>query len=157
MVRPKRRRHRDNIYLLDYNEMHNTYNISFHDNQNQLMHVEVAEEVYKIMDKFELDDISELNEFDRHIEHLELSENELFRRVSNKQVPLGECVITQTMVEVVKKTMKQLPEIQRRRVALYYFEEMTFEEIAILEGCTKMAVKCSVDIALKKLKEILEK
>ena len=48
-----------------------------------------------------------------------------------------------------------LPEVQRRRVHLYFFEEYTYEEIAVMEGCTKRAVKFSVDPALQKLKEKL--
>ena len=30
---------------------------------------------------------------------------------------------------------------------------MTYEQIAVLEGCTKRAVKFSVDIAIEKLKK----
>ena len=50
----------------------------------------------------------------------------------------------------------QLPEKQRRRLVLYYFGEFTYEQIAEMEGCTKRAVKFSVDIALKNLKEIFQ-
>ena len=37
------------------------------------------------------------------------------------------------------------------------FATTGYEQIAKLEGCTKMAVKGSVDIALKKLKKLFEK
>ena len=46
-----------------------------------------------------------------------------------------------------------LPEVQRRRLWLYFFEELTYEEIAVMEGCTKRAVKFSIDLALQNLKE----
>ena len=36
---------------------------------------------------------------------------------------------------------------------MYFFGEMTYEQIAALEGCTKRAVKFSVDIAIEKLKK----
>ena len=36
-------------------------------------------------------------------------------------------------------------------------DRVFYEQIAKLEGCTKMAVKGSVDIALKKLKKLFEK
>ncbi|MFR5771833.1 MAG: RNA polymerase sigma factor [Lachnospirales bacterium] len=52
--------------------------------------------------------------------------------------------------------MSKLPETQRRRLLLYFFGELSYEQIAKLEGCTKMAVKGSVDIALKKLKNFLK-
>ena len=40
---------------------------------------------------------------------------------------------------------------------VYKRQELSYEQIAKLEGCTKMAVKGSVDIALKKLKKLFEK
>lgn len=51
------------------------------------------------------------------------------------------------------KAIAELPEIQRRRLILYYFGELTYEQIAEIERCTKRAVKFSVDIAIGKLKE----
>ena len=51
------------------------------------------------------------------------------------------------------RAISELPEIQRRRLILYYFQGMTYEQIAGMEGCTKRAVKFSVDIAVEKLKK----
>ena len=51
------------------------------------------------------------------------------------------------------KAIDMLPEVQRRRLLLYYFGGYTYEQIAQMEGCTKMAVKFSIDIAIKKLRE----
>lgn len=59
--------------------------------------------------------------------------------------------------ELLHKAISKLPETQRRRLLLYFFGELSYEQIAKLEGCTKMAVKGSVDIALKKLKKLFEK
>ena len=58
-------------------------------------------------------------------------------------------------VDRLHQAIAQLPEKQRRRLVLYYFGEFTYEQIAVMEGCTKRAVKFSVDIALKNLKENL--
>lgn len=58
-----------------------TYNIkllldihssTFKDVKGHLNKVEVSEEVYRVFDKFEPQDIKELNEYDRHIEHSEI-------------------------------------------------------------------------------------
>ena len=51
------------------------------------------------------------------------------------------------------KAIDMLPEVQRRRLLLYYFGGYTYDQIAQMEGCTKMAVKFSIDIAIKKLRE----
>ena len=42
-----------------------------------------------------------------------------------------------------------LPKVQRRRIKKYYFEELTLKEIAKEENCTKMAIKFSIDNAIK--------
>jgi RNA polymerase sigma-70 factor (ECF subfamily) len=49
-----------------------------------------------------------------------------------------------------------LPKTQRRRLALYYFGGLTYEQIATLEGCTKMPVKRSVDRAEEKIRQELK-
>jgi len=46
-----------------------------------------------------------------------------------------------------------LPAPQRRRVILHYFEGYTYEQIAMIEGCTHQAVNKSVLAAEKKLKK----
>ena len=54
------------------------------------------------------------------------------------------------------KKLKDLPEIQKRRIIMYFFEGMTYEEIATIEECKHPAVVKSVKAALEKLKNILE-
>lgn len=54
------------------------------------------------------------------------------------------------------RAISVLPEIQKRRLILYYFQGLTYEQIAEMEGCTKRAVKFSVDIAVEKLKKFFK-
>lgn len=90
--RPKRRKHRDNPYvLLKVNEK-GLYKVSFKDGIGATRVVEVTKEVYEAFDEFELQDIKELNEYDRHIEHSEIFENNLEARALNKQIPTDEIV-----------------------------------------------------------------
>ena len=89
---PKRRKYKDNPYTLNYIEEKNIYTITFKDVKGHLNKVEVSEEVYRVFDKFELQDIKELNEYDRHIEHSEIFENNLESRALNKQIPTDEIV-----------------------------------------------------------------
>ena len=49
------------------------------------------------------------------------------------------------------KAIANLPEIQRKRIKLYFFDDLTYQQIANLEGCTKRAIKFSVDIAIANL------
>ena len=89
---PKRRKCKDNPYTLNHIEEKNIYTITFKDVKGHINKVEVSEEVYRVFDKFELQDIKELNEYDRHIEHSEIFENNLESRALNKQIPTDEIV-----------------------------------------------------------------
>ena len=110
----------------------------------------------KTFDKFELDDIKELNEYDRHIEHSEIYENNLNNRAMDKPLSVDDEVVRKILTEELKKAIQELPETQKRRLEKYYFRNMTFEEIAQEENCTKMAVKFSVDIAIEKISKKLK-
>ena len=90
--RPKRRKYKDNPYTLKYVEEKNIYIVSFKDVKGHLQDVEVSKEVYKAFDRFELDDLSEMNEYDNHIEHSEIFENNLEARAKDKPISLEDSV-----------------------------------------------------------------
>lgn len=68
------------------------------------------------------------------------------------------CLISSDLVTDAQlhRAISELPEIQKRRLILYYFQGLTYEQIAEMEGCTKRAVKFSVDIAVEKLKKFFK-
>lgn len=153
---PKRRKHRDNPYTLEC-EQNNRYIVSFRNGTGNKIIVEVSEEVYKSMDKFELEDKSELNEYARHIEHSEIFEESLYKRVMDKPLELEDYIIRKSSFEELYNAIKQLPEIQQKRIKMYYFDELTLDEIAIKENCSKVAIKYSLNYAIKNLEKILKK
>ena len=151
--RPKRRKHKDNPYTLEFIEEKNSYRVSFKDVKGKYRRVEVNKEIYQAFDRFELDDLSELNEFDNHIEHSEIYENNLNERAMDK--PLGVADIVETMLinEELKKAINELSDIQKRRIKMYYFEDMKVEEIAILENTTHQAVSKSIRKGIEEIKK----
>ena len=154
--RPKRRKDRDNPYNIfstgiGTEEPH--YYLSFRDGQKKYHCMEITQELFIQFDQFELDDLSFLNEVDNHYEHSELTEISLHARAFGPQEDLEERTLRGMDYVRLHAAIGSLPEVQRRRVTLYFFEEYTYEEIAVMEGCTKRAVKFSVDLALQKLKE----
>ena len=78
--------------------------------------IEVQEEVYKALDRFELDDIKEMNEYDRHIEHSEIYEDNLCVRAMDKPTGLEDYIIQKSTFEDLKKAINMLPEVQKRRI-----------------------------------------
>lgn len=65
-------------------------------------------------------------------------------------------VLMELDIQMLKKCMDQLPEVQRRRVDLYYLNGMTLAEVAAAEGVNVNAVNKSIKAALKALKEAME-
>lgn len=53
--------------------------------------------------------------------------------------------------------LRELPEIQFKRVIAYYFHNMTMAEIADVEGVSINVVSKTIDRALKNLEKILKK
>ena len=106
--------------------------------------------------KVELDDLSFLNEWDRHLEQSEQTEATLNTRSAHHRDTVEEEVFRHIECEMLHKAISILPETQRRRLILYYFGNLTYQEIADFEGCSKVAVKYTVDKALAALRKIIE-
>lgn len=149
--RPKRRKSKDNSYTLGYDEDKNTYTVSFITENNSYHLVSISKEVFEQLDKFELEDLSMMNEYDNHIEHSKIYEEKLYSRSANKLISIEELVEKRILYKKLYTTIDELPAIQKRRLVKYYFYHKTFEDIAKEEGCTKRAVKFSVDIAIEKI------
>lgn len=153
MERPKRRKYRDNPYTLEFKE--NKYYIRFKDITNNIQIVEVSEEVYKIFDKSELEDISQMHEYERHIEHSELTDITLNRRAKNKSITIEDEIENKIVIEQIKNAFNILTETQKRRIKLYYFEELNFKQIAFIEKCDESSVRESIYKGIEKIKKYL--
>lgn len=153
--RPKRRKHRDNPYTLE-NLGNGKYVVTFKDGTNKLKVVEISEKIFQTMNSFELDDISELNEFDRHIEHSEVFENNLNDRAMDKPISLEDEVIRKATFDELKKAINMLPEVHKRRIKMFYFDELSTKQIAEIEHCTSHSIRVSIRTAIEELKKILK-
>lgn len=156
--RPKRRKDLDNpyeIFTTDIESAEPHYFLSFSDSEGMARCIEISKAVFDAFDRFELDDISYMHKVDRHYEQSEQTEESVNKRAVHTQEPVEETVARQMEIENLHLGIAQLPEKQRRRLVLYYFGELTYSQIAELEGCTIMPVKRSIDVAIKKLKIFL--
>lgn len=153
--RPKRRKDKYNPYTL--HKENERYYVSFIDSNNKFQKIEISQEVFESFNKFELEDISQMNEYDRHLEHSEIDENTLYQKSVSSEQPLEEYFDKAQDAENLHMAISKLPEVQKRRLNKYYFEEKTFDEIALEEGCTYQCVQRSVYRAVEKIKNILEK
>lgn len=152
---PKRRKDKYNPYTIGTTEDGRHW-LTFSDGQSDQHHFEISAAVFALFDSFELDDLSYLNEVDRHYEQSELTEASLYDRAVNRPATVEESALQSMEYAQLHRAISELPEIQKRRLILYYFQGLTYEQIAGMEGCTKRAVKFSVDIAVEKLKKFFK-
>ena len=148
---PNRKKDKSNPYTLSIEN--NTYYISFTDGLGVFHKQEINTELYAAFNSFELDDISLMNEASRHLTEANAGEEPLGHSIADPSEPIEDRVYRRIMYQELHKAIEQLPEIQRRRILLYYFGGYTYEQIAQMENCTKRAVKFSVDAALKNLRD----
>ena len=97
------------------------------------------------------------NEEERHWEHIELSENELFKRSLKYQDSIESIIIKKETEKELHLAIQQLPKIQKKRLKKYYFDEKTEREIAAEEGIKHQAIHIGLDRSRKKLEDILKK
>ena len=156
--RPKRRKFKDNpytIFTIGIRTSNPLYFLSFKDSGGVDRCMEIGKPLFDAFDEFELDDVSFMNEVDRHYEQSEQTELSLNRRAVEPQESVEETVSQQMEIDKLHQAIAKLPEKQRRRLVLYYLGEFTYEQIADMEGCKYQTVQDSIYAALKKLKKFL--
>lgn len=152
---PKRRKDKYNPYKIHNHK--NKYILEFKQ-KNELKKIELTQEIFNIFNEYELQDLREMNEYDNHIEHSELCESTLYKRtLKQREESLEEKIIKKESYESLHNAIKKLKSPQKERIIMYFFENLNLEEIAKKEGCTKVAVKYSIDRGLINLKKILKK
>lgn len=152
----KRRKSKDNPYNINYLESKQIYEIEFIDSNKIKQKMETSKEIYELFNQFELEDISHMNKYDRHIEHIKMDEIQIYKRAFNKEISVEEKVIQNIKKQSLYDAIEKLPELQKQRIYLYYFYNMTQREIAYKQKCSIRAIQYSLQIALKKLRKLLE-
>ena len=156
--RPKRRRDRDNPYTIfttDANTATPHYYLAFTDGSGAKQRVEIDKTLFDTFDSFELDDVSFMNEVDRHYEQSEQTEQSLSRRAAQPQKSVEDAVFQRAEADKLHQAIAKLPKKQRRRLMLHYFEGLTYQQIAEMEGCKYQTVQDAIYAALKNLKKFL--
>ncbi len=136
---PKRRKDKYNPYTIGTTGDGRHW-LTFSDGQRHRHHLEINAAVFALFDSFELDDLSYLNEVDRHYEQSELTEASLYDRAMHRPATVEESALQSMEYAQLHRAISELPEIQKRRLILYYFQGLTYEQIAGMEGCTFQAV-----------------
>ena len=156
-IMPKRRKYKDNPYVLSKDEEKNLYLVSFVDGTNTYKSIRISKKIYDEMDFFERLDIRQMNEYDRHSEHILLDENSLAERIKDKPIPIDDTIIYQSTLKELHLAINKLPIIQKQRIIDYYFNNLTEVEIAEKYSISQKNVSVSLFKAKENLKRILKK
>lgn len=146
-----------NPYTLDIDEETNTYIVEFKDTKNIIHRVEVSEKVYEAFDKFELEDISQIHKIKKYIERNEVYEETLYHKSINASISVEDEVESKLLSEDLKDAINELSDIQKRRLKMYYFNELTLDEIAMLENTSHQAISKSIIRAIEEIRKKLKK
>ena len=133
------------------------YFVSFTDGDGEFQRVEINFDIYSALFELNKADRNLTRSDERNLEHSELTDETLIRRAFEKPKGIEEILLEKEMKKLFWQAIGELPEIQRKRLLLYYDYGFTLKEIAIMENCSIPAIKYSIDIAKKKLEEKIKK
>ena len=148
-IHPKRKKAKDNNYILIKNEKGYFVIILGSDNTC----IQIDEEIYNLLNLFELEDISYLNKVSRHYEHILLSETNLNVRTSKQVISIEDEIIKKQEYAILYEAINTLSKKQKRRLIMYYFQELTYQEIADIEHCKHTAIIKSIRGAQSQIKK----
>ena len=94
---------------------------------------------------------------ERHKELIVLTDEELDRRILHKPLPIDEMAVRAIAYEQLHRAIATLSQTQKRRVMLYYFENLTLEQIAERENCKYQSVQDTLNLAEEKIKKFFQK
>lgn len=157
-LRPKRRKDKDNpyeIFTIGVHTDHPKYFVSFRDGNGRKICKAIEKTLFDCLNSFELEDLSYLNKVDRHIEQSELSEQMLNSRSIDKPCSVEETALRDFQYDMLYRAITELSDMQRKRILLYYFEDLTYEQIATIEGCSVHSIFISIERAKEKIKKFL--
>lgn len=152
----KRRKLKENPYTINYFQNMNIYSVCFKES-NKNKEIIISKQLYEQFNKFELEDKSFMNKYERHIERSELTENSLHTRMFNEILYTEDIVLKKIQNENLYVAINKLPKTQKNRLIDYYFNDISKKDIALKEKCSIRAIKYSIDIALEKLRDFFNK
>jgi RNA polymerase sigma-70 factor (ECF subfamily) len=115
--------------------------------------VEVTREVADFLDECRRDDVRQDKKRQRHIADKPYLENETEDFMSVAPRGFQDELVDKLAMDMLPDALAALPEIQRRRVTAYYYEGLTYREIAARESKDESTIRESIASAIKKLKK----
>lgn len=150
--RPKRIRDKYNPYKLSSNEEKGLYFVSFKNN-NKKRNIRISKELFELFDEIEKEDARIIQKNRRYMEQSELTEISLYRRTINSQKHFEDEVLDNEEIERLVVAFNKLEPEHKKNIKLYFKYNLSFSQIAEIEGCVKSVAKYRLDKALEELRK----
>jgi RNA polymerase sigma-70 factor (ECF subfamily) len=118
--------------------------------------IEVTREVADFLEECRLDERRQSEKIRRHHSDKECDEFAIGDLMFNKPQGFEDALIDRLAIERLPEALATLPEVQRRRVTAYYFEGLTYKQIAEREQVAYPAIMQSVNAAIKNLQKFFK-
>lgn len=144
-------------YTLEYIEEEDKYYISFRDSAKQDCRLEIDKEIFDTYMKSKKTYIKIKNETSRHIEHSDLTEEQLYTRAFYNAESAEDKALKNIENQKMNEALRNLTDVQLRRIELHIVNEFSIRDIAKIENVKKRQVEKSLQLGLKKIKKFFEK
>ena len=121
---------------------------------NQDCFVEVDQDVYETMNKYDHIDAVYKRKVDHHKGYFSLDRSP-FLELEKEGFDVNENILLKELISFIELTIKDLPVKEKERILKKYVQCKTLKSIAIEENCSIPAVYYSIKIALEKIKQVL--
>lgn len=117
----------------------------------------VTKEVYEALaDTFRREAHAEEMRDLRHTTAGGYTEGETEDLMTERGETLEDALIRRMELETLQEAMQSLTDIQRERLHLYFFHNLTFRQIAQKTGVSDKSVRESIEASLKKIKKFFD-
>lgn len=151
----KIKKQRLKLHLIEGNAQIHTFTIKIYTPKGK--YIKLDKQIKEEFIRSKKEHKSQRNEYDRHIEHLQLTEVQINARAFYKSKSAEECFIENEGENYILREIWNLPTPQNRRVYMYIVNEFSLTKISKIEKRTISTVKQSIDVGLEKLRKKLKK
>ena len=117
--------------------------------------VEVSTPVKELLEQSDRQIRSQRRQDRRHLDYMDSIDGLTDAAMNNPQADAADLVIRMESYRQLHTAIGQLPEAQRRRLLLHFADNLTYRQIATLEGVNPFAISHSIKRALLKLQKYL--
>lgn len=117
--------------------------------------VEVSTSVKELLEQSDRQIRSQRRQDRRHLDYVDYIDGLAYTTMMNPQEDIADLAIKMESYQQLYTAINQLSEIQRRRLALYFAQNLTHRQIAEIEGVNQAAVGHSIKRALNRLYKLL--